>query len=78
MHYEESRQKVAVWALTNEDDASMVPLRESACKLEDASNGFVRVTVPLALDRAGLDSQEEGIALLGKRLQLPALSKDAS
>jgi len=55
-------------APTNEDDAGWLALRQSASQLEDATNGLVGFTVPLALNCAGLHYQEESFALLGKGL----------
>lgn len=56
-------------ALTNKDHTSRL-LRQPACQLEDASHVLVGLTIPLALQVAGLDGNEERLTLLGNGLQI--------
>ena len=53
--------------LTYEDDASGI-LCQPACQLEHPCNMLVGLPIPLALHCAWLDSNEEGMTLLGNGL----------
>lgn len=58
---------------TNENDAASVSLCKPGGQFKDASNSLVGLPIIFALDIAGLDSQKEGVHMLGDGLPASAL-----